>query len=512
MEQKDMSSSDSTTTTTTTTTTTGEDATKSVRQNHTQPNQLSSAAQAAFPERQSQSQSEQQAPKLTADGTTASSSSSIEINTRSDISLLYRVVRTLIRPLRPNLVRPGKPLPPGSPRLSASKNRNGVAIVESCFEGVWQYTFRPKSTCLSASASTLASASSPTVSNRTSQTDPSPSSSSLSPCPNENGNPTSSNRGCSKHRIYYFNGGGFQSPPSSQHWLFLSMLSKNLSQQRTAAASSSSTTTSPSSSLSDAHQPQPKHQGDNTLIPEMTLVSYPLAPNSPAEKSYPIMQKWLSAVLHSADTTHDKVTLMGDSSGGNIALSLGFWAVENHHQAPQRSSSSPTSISTNPSFPLTSILAISPVVDLRNVNPSMASADKFDPVLTIPLTSRVARAWASPPTTSRHLSEVADGPHPHPALVTNAQVSPLLNSDAAFQALASNRVRVHGIVGTHDVLAPDALLFMRKCERCGVAGRWLVWERQMHCFPLAAGKGVLGLWEARDAVDWIVGVLRAHEF
>ena len=190
---------------------------------------------------------------------------------------------------------------------------------------------------------------------------------------------------------------------------------------------------------------------------------------------------------------------MGDSSGGNIALSLGFWAVENYHPLE------PTTTSTTPDFPLKSILAISPAVDLRNVNPAMHGADKLDPVLTISLTSRVARAWASPTANSKHLSEVADGPRP--ARVTDAQLSPLLNSDDVFQALVRNRVRVDGVVGTHDVLAPDALLFMRKCERCGVRGRWLVWENQMHCFPLAMGKGPLGLMEAKDAGEWIVRVL-----
>lgn len=428
-------------------------------------------------------------------------SSSIEISTRSDISLLYRAVRTLIRPIRPNLVRPGKPLPSGSPQLSAPKNRD-VEILESCCEGVWQYTFCPKSTVggsdsasTSRSASTPASASTPTSSSST----PDDSSSTSTPTSKQGDHHTTAgNHGQPKHRIYYFNGGGFQSPPSSQHWQFLTTLSKNLSRR----------SSSHSHSQSHSHQPQ------DQLTPEITLISYPLAPNSPAEKSFPILQEWLARVLHSADVNREKVTLMGDSSGGNIALSLGFWAVENHVSRPSeqpdpmgRGQAIPASDKRH-GFPLASVIAISPAVDLRNVNDDMHEADRYDPVLTIALTSRVARAWASNP--SRHLSEVPDGPRPH--LVTDAQLSPLLNTDAAFEALAKKGVAVHGIVGTHDVLAPDALLFMRKCERCGVSGKWLVWERQMHCFPLTAGKGPLGFREGKDAMNWIKEVIRNQEF
>lgn len=412
---------------------------------------------------------------------TSTPSSSIEISTRSDISLLYRLIRTLIRPIRPNLVRPGKPFPAGSPRLSPPKKRD-VDIVESCSEGVWQYTLRPKNSSSSASASTSKEAGSPSSSPGTSS---------------ERDHPHGPHQ--RRHRIYYFNGGGFQSPPSSQHWLFLTNLAKKLSLD-------------PSASHNPHHHQQPPPQ---KYTPEITLVSYPLAPNSPASKSFPILEKWLSAILESADASRDKITLMGDSSGGNIALSLGFWAVENHiprqsQPDPQGRADAIPGDDTRTGFPLASIIAISPAVDLRNVNPAMHDADKFDPVLTVGLTSRVARAWASDPADSRHLLDMPDGPRPH--LVTDAQLSPLLNSDEAFGALRKKGVGVHGVVGTHDVLAPDALLFMRKCERCGVRGKWLVWENLMHCFPLAAGKGGLGLSEAKVALGWIVDVVRGHDF
>ena len=391
----------------------------------------------------------------------STSASSIQITTRTDLSLLYRITRRILRPLRPNLVRPGKPQPSGSPRLSPPKKSN-CDIVESKVEDVWQYTFIPKGKYSSASAGNK---------------------------------PHEGSKHRPKHRIYFFNGGGFQSPPSSQHWRFVTELAKSLSSRTTSHSQSG--------------------VSSDKLEPELVLVSYPLAPNSPAEASFPILQKWLSSILHTADLDHEKVSLMGDSSGGNIALSLGFFAIENHISPPSeapdphgRPEAIPSSDKRS-GFPLASIIAISPAVDLRNTNPAMHEADKHDPILTIALTSRVARAWASKTEESQHLSEVDDGPRPH--IVTDAQLSPLLNTDAAFAALVKKGVKVHGVIGTHDVLSPDALLFMRRCEDSGVEGSWLIWEGQMHCFPLAAGKGPFGISEAKQGTKWIEEVIRSFE-
>jgi hypothetical protein len=44
-----------------------------------------------------------------------------------------------------------------------------------------------------------------------------------------------------------------------------------------------------------------------------------------------------------------------------------------------------------------------------------------------------------------------------------------------------------------------------KLEEFGVKGEWLVWEKQMHCFPLA---WTYGLSEAKHGKDWILDLLR----
>ena len=164
---------------------------------------------------------------------------------------------------------------------------------------------------------------------------------------------------------------------------------------------------------------------------------------------------------------------MGDSAGGNIALSLGFWWA-GQPEAQETMSR------------LRNLFAISPAVDLRNENPDIYKADENDPILSVTLTGDVAKTWAG------DLSRA------------DPRVSPLL---ADFELLKSSNVKVHGVVGSHDILAPDAVLFRDRCAEYKIRGEWLQWEGQMHCFPLAFA---YGLSESKRAVAWVVDVLRRN--
>ncbi|KAK5361735.1 hypothetical protein LTR20_009315 [Exophiala xenobiotica] len=369
-------------------------------------------------------------------------SSSMELTTRTDLSLLYRVLRTQIRPLRPRLVKPGKEAPPGSQRLkppAAQKFKRGCEVLESQREDVWEYTFRHTSQSHQGDLNTQEKI----------------------------------NRRKTPYRVYYFCGGGFQSPPSSEHWLFLTKLAKDLARQ--------------------GQEAKKRHR--EVVI---TVVSHPLAPASPAAETLPILRRWLTSTLDDASREGETVTLAGDSSGGNIALSLGLWAVQHYYLPPPTTT---TTIST--ASPLVSVLVICPAVDLRNINPGIAEADRHDPVLTVGLTSQVAQAWTGnvaskhTKTAPRRLVDLED-----------PDVSPLLNEDVVFEEVKDQGVSIHGVVGTHDVLAPDALELMRKCERLGVKGKWLVWEGQMHCFPLAGVGDIIGLREGKEGRRWVEEVLR----
>ena len=317
---------------------------------------------------------------------------SIQVTAREDLSIFYRILRTCIRPFRPRLVSPGKPLPAGSPRLSPPSTK--CTIREQQSEGLYLYDFTADADTSHQKTSTL-------------------------------------------HRLYYFCGGSFQSPPSSDHWKFCTELCLQ---------------------LKDVYQ--------------ITLVSYPLAPKSPAAESLPVLQKWLRSAMSEAAVNKHDITLMGDSSGGNIALSLGFWWA---------------SVSKNTDgSKLKNIFAISPTTDLRNANPDIKQADKHDPVLTVNSSLDGHKKWAGAmPLDDPNLSPIFFDPN----------------------LLRLHNVKVHGVVGTHDVLAPDALKFREACSKAGVVGEWLEWKRQMHCFPLAFH---YGLREGKAGKDWIVDVLRRN--
>lgn len=333
----------------------------------------------------------------------------VTVQTEEDLSLLYRILRTVIKPLRPRLVKPGKPQPAGSPRLGFHpKTKGKFTVTERKHDGsgVWLYDFEPESP--------------PTIKIKPPST------------------------------IYYFAGGAFQSPPAKEHWSFLAKLARSL-----------------------------------TMEYHIILVSYPLAPNSPASESLPILRRLMKPIFEEAAKKGNKITLMGDSAGGNVAASLGFWWAEK--------------VATSGDFKLKlvlqSIILVSPAIDLRNTNPAIAEADRVDPLLGSAYTGSVAQAWLAAPPGSPNLKSSADDP----------DLSPVLHKASTYELLAELDIRVHCVYGTHDVLAPDAEVLRQKCEEYGVRGRWLVWKGQMHCFVLA---GTYGMSEGKRGVEWLIEVLK----
>ena len=290
-----------------------------------------------------------------------------------------------------------------------------------------------------------------------------------------------------KHRhIYYFCGGGWQSPPSKEHWKLVAQLAQ-----------------------------EGTKEGPNGYNTTVSVVSYPLAPNSPAAVTLPILERMYYAIFRPEDAQepqlnlggagegdkhevlpvsavkpdvangNEEIIFAGDSSGANIALCLTLHILNKDAKAPAPHS----------------LMLISLPADLRNINPDMQALNKYDPVLTVPFVKSTARAWCG------GVRDAVDKPLPQGAIpFDDPCVSPLLADVSIF---ARRGIQVHGIIAGHDVLAPDAILFRKKLDAAGVRGQWLQWERQMHCFPLA-GAGY-GLPEGKRAVEWIVEVLRLKE-
>jgi len=243
--------------------------------------------------------------------------------------------------------------------------------------------------------------------------------------------------GSGRRRMYYLCGGGWRMPPSGNHWRFVVELAKRLP--------------------------------DTTI----SMISYPLAPKSPAPESFPLLLSLLKNLLQASRDQNEHVILGGDSSGGNLALALPLAAL--HEDGD---------VALLPH----AIFVMSPSTDLRRGNPDIQSTQPLDPLLRIPFIKMTAFDWCGdwPPEDFR--------------------MSPLLAEDKLFQQLIARGVQIHGLTGSWDILAPDAVLFRNRISELGVKGQWLDWDKQMHVFPLAFG---YRLRESREGMDWVTKVLAA---
>ncbi|KAG6362196.1 hypothetical protein INS49_010426 [Diaporthe citri] len=246
-----------------------------------------------------------------------------------------------------------------------------------------------------------------------------------------------------RKRMYYIAGGGWQSPPSGQHWKFCAEVARRVP----------------------------------GLV--VTIVSAPLAPASPAATTLPALRRLFASFPSQGSGRDDgeQVILAGDSSGANIVLSL---ALDGLSKSKREEDGAGTR------QPM-SLLIISPAVDLRPMGAGAGETRALarrDPVLTVGSHNGEAAAWAQGVDRSEGC------------------ISPAV---ADVGVLATAGVRLVGVTGGHDILTPAALGFRDACAGGGVAGAWLHWEGQMHCFPLAF---MYGLPEAVRAKDWVVEQIR----
>lgn len=208
---------------------------------------------------------------------------------------------------------------------------------------------------------------------------------------------------------------------------------------------------------------------ENTTV---TLISYPLAPHDPAPQTFPKLEKLYRTLLLRYQEAGERLILAGDSAGGNLALALTLNALGKGKDAPCPEK----------------LLVISPCCDLRHLDeqaePVLEGIAQKDPFLSISTANATTDAWrgswdSSDPRLSVVLADVS--------------------------VLAARGVRVYGVTGGHDLLALGAERFRDRCQEAGVGGKWLSWDGQMHIFPLFFW---LGLFESKEAKNWILDVLR----
>ena len=245
-----------------------------------------------------------------------------------------------------------------------------------------------------------------------------------------------------RKRVYYFCGGGWQMLPSTRHWSLVVELAKKV----------------PDASIS--------------------LVAYPLAPKSPAKLSFPRLQMMYASVMRQSAEAGETVVFAGDSSGGNIVLTLVAWALR-----------SPEALAP------AGIVAISPSTDLRHLHPDLNKV--WDPILSVPFIISTAGAWADKEP-AEESGKTATQEAREDWSAWDPRVSPEM---ADLEPLARRGVKLYGIHGTYDVLSVETAVFRDKCRDQGIEGEWVEWARQMHCFPLAFA---VGLKESKQGLAWVI--------
>ncbi|KAJ4256236.1 hypothetical protein NW762_009315 [Fusarium torreyae] len=338
------------------------------------------------------------------------------IDERSGQSFTNKVLQKVVKPIKPKLVDVGKVSSSDPTRCKPSRGaRKRCDVEERQIEGVWTYDLTPKS--------------------------------------------TSDDPKKYVRRIIYFAGGGWQAPPTGQHWTFCAEIVHRLQDTR------------------------------------LTIVSYPLAPKDPVQDSFPKICQAYNTLLKESSELGETVVVAGDSSGGNIALCVVTWTLRSREAQVTK--------------PPSAILAITATTDLSHNHPDISDVDKVDPILTEAAINDTASKWA-PGDSNVDQRYNTQNPYTKPLneherldwSFEDPRVSPI---HADLTGCIRNNVRINGITASHDVLGPEAVEFRERCRKEGVDGDWLSWDTQMHCFPLAYK---YGLKESKDGLQWIIDIIK----
>lgn len=207
----------------------------------------------------------------------------------------------------------------------------------------------------------------------------------------------------SKTIVLYIHGGAFVAQPNLAHWLFFQKLQRN-------------TRTS------------------------IVMPIYPKAPTYDYTHTYP---KLFALYKHLLKTyPNSKFIFMGDSAGGNIALSFALQLKQNNLPLPSN------------------IIVFSPCLDLALENKQAYEIDKqgIDPMLSIEGLKAMYEAWAGN------------------ADLKNPIVSP-------FYADLKNIEKATIFIGTHEILYPEAVEFTQKAKKEGVNLNLIIEEKMNHVYP-----------------------------
>jgi epsilon-lactone hydrolase len=186
---------------------------------------------------------------------------------------------------------------------------------------------------------------------------------------------------------------------------------------------------------------------------------YPLAPEHSAQDVFAMLLPFYMQTA--ADVGAHNLTVMGDCTGGNVALSLAMQARDRKLPQPAQ------------------LVLISPALDATFSNPAIPALDRADPILSHRGAPEVARLYAGG-------LEVRD-----------PLISPLLGSLDGLAPLAV-------FTGTRDILNADAHQLKDKATEARIPLAWFEYPDMLHVWPL------FPIPEARQAIRQIVAFILAE--
>lgn len=223
---------------------------------------------------------------------------------------------------------------------------------------------------------------------------------------------TINDTGEAQNVVYYLHGGGWTFQPTEFHWRFLERLA-------------------------------------NKTNVKIIVPLYPKHPNYHFEDAYKKILPHFETVMNEVDDA-SQVTVMGDSSGGNLAMGLAHHLCTHHLPQPKQ------------------FILISACVDMHLDHPYIRYFEDKDKLLAIDNEQLLTEKWAN--------GHDLKSPY----------LSPIYGD---FEGVAP----IHHFIGTSDVLYPDAIKFDKRLTQEGVSIDTYVYPEMQHVFP------ILPVLEARHA-------------
>ena len=202
--------------------------------------------------------------------------------------------------------------------------------------------------------------------------------------------------------VFYLHGGAYFSDPLIFHFQFLDELSKKL---------------------------------DCTII----MPLYPKSAFSNYKNSIEKVYKFYNKMFKNISSS--KITIMGDSSGGGLSLSLALLLKERKIKQPKN------------------IILLSPWLDLSLTNPDILNYEDLDPQLSSKSLSILADLWCDGDDKSDYL------------------LSPI---NGNLKGLG----KISLFIGTHEIFLPDARSFYNKCNKENININYFEYEKMNHVFVL----------------------------